>query len=501
MTPLAVFRRTLPDNETLAATSASDLLHLLQRDGARAFSSPRLQAVAQQVIQEVGIIANLTAAPGTFQLAPHLVTKCDHTVIKDPPPNVEDAIPSLLHSPRFHDLRQYCKTRHHQRWPTCPPRTVPGLTIDQLYIAVLTTSRLVASRGGVNAHVLRRQGARYGFYSDAPHHGVRELPVTGRLERFVHNRNLKHSSVRFIAQKHLELLHTLADESRQQHSSPSSSSSRQIRWWIVSDDDSFIFTGRLLDILRHLPDKEALFLGGARARAHLCADGLCNYKDYVKHHGRPPVMHAFAGGVGYVFSDAGLRRIGKAITDGHCLDAPYGDIATAACAQIANVTMLTLPGGWMVNDASIITTLRRQELAKNRSTSARGSAALWHQITTRPHFSGQLISTHKLTDRQALCWAEYGECSPRCDCICSCAEALAGAAPHRVKGNRSMIGMAMPKPFCREQPHSSCNFLCPTLAQLTAAFTSGDTSAVSASGGALTVERQLRETPVCRKHT
>ena len=63
-------------------------------------------------------------------------------------------------------------------------------------------------------------------------------------------------------------------------------------------------------------------------------------------------------------------------------------------------------------------------------------------------FKGQLIAMHKLKDRQALCWARHGECHPRCACYCACPDLRSRARE------------------CAEPDGSTCNFDCPSAAEL-----------------------------------
>ena len=73
----------------------------------------------------------------------------------------------------------------------------------------------------------------------------------------------------------------------------------------------------------------------------------------------------------------------------------------------------------MVNDGSIVGQMVRAE--KQQHGRARSDHILKHEVIERASFTGQLLSVHKLPDRVALCWAEHGECDPRCDCACKCA--------------------------------------------------------------------------------
>ena len=159
-----------------------------------------------------------------FQIAPHLLTGCNHTLFGTPV-----ALPFKLdelnegrgeRNPLFRSMANYCKLRRERRGPKCPPRSEhrPHLGRSQVFFAVLTTDRLVRPRGSVMARILRQQGADFAIYSDmATSSGARALPVSGHLERMAHNKSLRRASgLSFIAQKHLELLHTLSKQSAAQ---------------------------------------------------------------------------------------------------------------------------------------------------------------------------------------------------------------------------------------------------------------------------------------------
>lgn len=228
----------------------------------------------------------------------------------------------------------------------------------------MTTSRLLATKGSVAAQTLREQNASFGILSDRDGaavgaSGIRPLPVSGALERIIKGetkRTALLSGVNFIAQKQLEMLHVLAElsaEQRRAEAREREPSPPRTRWWVICDDDSYVIVRRLVRILDLLDDREPILAGGARARAHLCGEGLCLFKNFTSTHGYPPVVHGFGGGPSYAISARGLRLMGKAIRNGHCLDAPQTDLATAACAQVAGVSKMLLPGGWMVNDHSL----------------------------------------------------------------------------------------------------------------------------------------------------
>ena len=498
-TSLAAIR----EREGRNATSHASAYDLLTTAPALPEGSPLRQSLER--------LLELQSEPNAFQIAPHLLTGCNHTLFGTPV-----ALPFKLdelnegrgeRNPLFRSMANYCKLRRERRGPKCPPRSEhrPHLGRSQVFFAVLTTDRLVRPRGSVMARILRQQGADFAIYSDmATSSGARALPVSGHLERMAHNKSLRRASgLSFIAQKHLELLHTLSKQSAAQQPqppqppqaqepptsphqpSPSCDGSKPhladctcrgaschfdgsaeqcvcyttpftpaktypccphngasrrrppaagvptTRWWVILDDDSFVFVDRLVQTLNLIDDGEPLLVGGASARSHLCANGLCDFKGYINKHGYSPVVHALAGGVGYVFSDLGLRKVGAAIAEGRCLDATLGDLATAACARIAGVSIHRLPGGWMVNDGSIVGQMVRAE--KQQHGKARSDHILKHEVIERASFTGQLLSVHKLPDRVALCWAEHGECDPRCDCACKCA-ALQAHLPNMFNG-------------------------------------------------------------------
>ena len=419
-----------------SGTSAADLFYFAPAAG---YSEP--------LRSHLQVLEALQQEPGAFRLAPHLPTGCNHSVFHVASVAIQDETPALnegrsARNPLVRSIGKYCIIRRHRLWPPCPPTRAQPLRLSQIFFAVLTTSRLVRARGSIMARVLRRQNASFGIFSDTDAPDVRGLPVSGYLERLVHNRSIPQSlrqtrGLSFIAQKHLELLHTLARDSALRPR-------RERRWWVILDDDSFVFVDRLLQTLQLVDDAQPLLVGGAFARSHLCANNLCDYREYVRRHGFAPVIHALAGGTSYALSDSGLRRIGRAIRDNHCLDATLGDLATAACARIAGVRIAKLSGGWMVNDGSIAGQWANREKANgNRSPD---SVVLRHQVIEQAAFTGQLISVHKLPDKQALCWAEHGECSERCDCACQCAATGSGG--------RTLRG-------CREPAGSACDFECP----------------------------------------
>ena len=170
---------------------------------------------------------------------------------------------------------------------------------------------------------------------------------------------------------------------------------RGARWWVVCDDDSFVFVVRLVRVLSMLNASEPLLVGGGRARAPLCGNGLCHYKNWTEQQGHPPSVKHHAGGPAYVLSDAAMRRVVHGLRHQLCFDAPYGDTAVGACARAVGVRLLLLPEGYVVNNA-------------NRQTLEFES------------FKGQLVTYHRLSLRRRLCWARYGECDARCACPCEC---------------------------------------------------------------------------------
>ena len=76
-------------------------------------------------------------------------------------------------------------------------------------------------------------------------------------------------------------------------------------------------------------------------------------------------------------------------------------------------------------------------------------------LSEETSFHGQLFGTHKLRDRQALCWVTHGECDPRCNCICPCSAGnLSAVDPHgefrvAIPGGKGCIESA------------NCSFDCP----------------------------------------
>lgn len=434
--------------------------------------------------------------------------------------------PSLLPSPNFLGLTKYCATRHLVNWTRCPPlpQGLPPLELDDLFFAVLTSDTILHHRGAVMSRVLGRQRARYGLFSDSTSgsSGVRALPVTGLLETIFTNSSLTFPKPKaekpgliHLAQKQLELLHTLHRDSLQQETATDDRGldqqprqRRRTRWWVICDDDSFVFAGRLMQYLSLLDDRQAVVAGGAQSRSHLCGNGLCDLKAYKAAHGVVPGIFGFAGGTCYAFSDPGIRRVGRAIEQGRCLDAAYTDIASATCAMIANLSLRLLPGGSMINDPYSIKLRMRREVqaardaydawAKRYGRTPGGAATLATNMpppTGRDEksfeaekldkmqravpFAGQLVVVHKLTDRQALCWAQHGECSRRCDCTCPCVAAN-----------------------CTEPPGLGCDFECPPRSVLAQAVTNGgllggEWDADAGQGSPIGLERQLRETRVC----
>lgn len=444
-------QRLLEGKNASSSSSAYDLVHdppsTVDHKGKPYFLSAVAAAAWPEQIQK---LIELQQRPGAFRIAPHLLTTCNHTVFGK---HIEtmDALPLLAQrSPNFpKGLSMYCRARASAHWPECPPRhhhrQVRRLEADELFVAVLTTDKFVRPRGALMARTLRQQNASFGIFADVASPGVRALPVTGLLERLVHNKSFskRTGSVSFIAQKHFELLHTLAADSRaQEERQRNGGGGRRTRWWVIADDDSFLFVGRLLQTLRYVDDHKPLLVGGAKARSHLCGSGLCDLKVYGARYGYNPVVHALAGGVGYAFSDAGLRRVAEALDEGRCLDASLGDIATAGCARVAGVELKLLPGGWMVNDGSMTSNAMKRD--KRDGKVKRDTNAIKRGIVMGTAFRGQLISDHKVNTRMALCWAQYGECDPRCDCQCECPKLLrvpshTRSGPHLTRFNTSRI--------------------------------------------------------------
>ena len=342
--------RQVAGDKGLSATSAYDLVeHSYVTNG-----------MDNQTVSKLQRLANASQHPGAFRLAPHLVPNCNHTLFYGP--HIRTAIPALGSNmeygktPFFRSISHYCQTRLRVNWPACPKRPlgVPPLRRSQIYFAVMTTTRLLPSRGAVLAYALRQQHARFGIFSDVSKPGVHELPISGALERIIKSsRSLRVSKVSFVAQKQLELLQTLANLSATQRHSDGDHEART-RWWVICDDDSFVFVSRLLTVLDLIDDRQPILAGGAKSRAHLCHDGMCDVRNFSNHHGFVPVVYSFAGGPSYVVSDRALRLIGRAIQQGRCLDASLTDVTTAACARVAKVAnMLMLPGAWMVNDRAV----------------------------------------------------------------------------------------------------------------------------------------------------
>lgn len=429
-----------------SAASAYDLVH---------FDLPKLPP--GRLRTSVQRLASLSGRAGSgFGLQPHLLTSCNHTVFFEDP---EQKMPHILQSlsrPAFHSLGHYCAVRQQLLPPSCPPRGAKGalpLQREEVFFAVVTTKKFVESRGRIMTRAFGEQNASFSLFADAASPGVRELPVSGHLEQMAQNRDgaTGRPGLTFIAQKHLELIHTLAQDSRDEMQRTAEVRTPRHRWWVIADDDSFVFVRRLVQTLDLLDDSQPLFVGGAHARSHLCGSGLCDYKRYVAQNGFGPVIHALAGGPAYAFSTAGLQAVAAAISEGRCLDANLGDLATAACARIAKVPLFLLPGGWLVNDPHEVGQLKK--LAKTRNSTGKSEsdmAVLKHEVVMRNRFSGQLLSVHKLTDRQTLCWLAHGECDPRCDCVCPCT--LPQTSNHRLP--------RAPGGSCHEPANSTCNFQC-----------------------------------------
>jgi hypothetical protein len=171
-------------------------------------------------------------------------------------------------------------------------------------------------------------------------------------------------------------------------------------WYVVCDDDSFVFVERLRRFLSTMTDDKPLLVGDGTARAHLCGDQLCNLTRFETEHGHRPAISHHAGGPAYALNAAGMRLVAKGLRERMCFDAPFSDTAVGACARAMGVQLLRLPGGFVVNNYNIRATINEATLS-------------WR---------GQLVAYHRLPERQALCWARYGECDARCNCPCKCGE-------------------------------------------------------------------------------
>lgn len=172
------------------------------------------------------------------------------------------------------------------------------------------------------------------------------------------------------------------------------------RWYVICDDDSFVFVDRLRRLLSSLPEDEPLLVGGGSARAHLCGDQLCNMSQFEVEHGHRPAISHHAGGPAYALNGAGMQLMAAGLNAHLCFDAPFSDTAVGACARAMGIRLARLPGGFVVNNYRIRATIDDVTLA-------------WR---------GQLVAYHRLQERQALCWARYGECDPQCSCPCRCGE-------------------------------------------------------------------------------
>ena len=459
-------------------------------------------------------------SPGAFRLVPHLLTSCNHAVLKKVD-DISDGLPSISnHSTSFRNFRRhYCRQRQAAHWPACPPHPPPPkghapLAFNEVSFAIVTTTRLLYSRAAVIAHSLRRQGARIEVFSDtAAEPGVRALPISGGIERLVKDSRFgwRMKGVGFIAQRHMELIHTLEKDVQRQAAMDSPSPANRTRWWVICDDDTFVFAGRLWHMLSHMDDRQALLVGGetAPARSHLCANGLCNLKEFIQRFGHVPVIKGFSGGPSYALSAEAIKRMGRAIREGRCLDHPQGDLATAACAHQAGVALARLPGGWLINNGhnlnNFFPTSRDGVVGRASATEFARKNMFENAIGWR----GQLIGVHKLNSRMALCWSTHGECSPKCDCICPCGKVREKPThPNGTKvtppvgtGNRGTV--ARSAHLCEELAGSTCDFECPALndTSVTSQMLRGEGEfalpAPSAAPLPLAYHEQREQTPTC----
>ena len=415
-------------------TSAFDLL-AERRTDPQSFSSDLGDALDR--------IVSASQVPGAYAIAPHLGLRSDnHSVFhRQMSSSISDALAHLSTAqPRHRSLKHYCRARARHKRLGCLNRTSASLATFEVLFVVLTTSSRLITRGGLMATVLQRQNASYAIFSDEPNHtyGVRGLPVSAALERVVHGRDdndgRRTMEINFIAQKHLELLHTLSKDAR----------TADTKWYVILDDDSFVFVDAFVQTLSWLDASEPILAGGAKVRSNLCAGMLCDVERFKANLGFAPIVHALAGGTGYAISASGLQRIGQAIERRRCLDAATGDVATAACARIASVRLVSLPGGWFVNDPGLVTDIARQQTRAGRGK-ADDEWTIRQGLVRRMRFSGALVSVHKLNNRTAVCWAVHGSCDAQCDCRCPCP-----------------VDKARVEPPCVEPPLSTCRFACPT---------------------------------------
>ena len=316
---------------------------------------------------------------GTFHLAPSLTMRCyDSFPSTLWQTSMEDALPTYRRKlPKFQGVGDYCRHGHARVWPTCPD-ALSVLPKSAVFFGVLVAQKLI-ERAQTTSRMLALQGARHSLFGDVDMHDDRGqitlLPESARLEQ-----QSKRGRPKFIAQKALEMLMVMHTRAK-----PASA-----RWWVVCDDDSFIFVDRFVSLLARLNESEPLLVGGGQAQSALCAPGICNYTLFKQQHGRSPLISAHAGGPTYALNEAAMRRVINGLRQGWCIDAPYSDAAVGACARIMGVRLARLPGGFVV---------------------APGDS-----------FQGQIVGYHKLSPRQRLCWARYGECDPRCDCPCNCGQ-------------------------------------------------------------------------------
>ena len=157
-------------------------------------------------------------------------------------------------------------------------------------------------------------------------------------------------------------------------------------------------------MLAKLPAGSPVMAGGGQqvAQSDICSFGTCTDQERLafyydrnatlvaqgEERRLRPIVVGFAGGCGIFFNRPALQAMEEEIDAGRCVDAPFGDLAVAACARIARVRLVSLPGGWLVNQY------------KSKGVES---------------FAGEIISCHRLQPERALCWAEHSECDPRCN--------------------------------------------------------------------------------------
>jgi len=336
-----------------------------------------------------------------FRFAPYLADACNHSLFHITDPLSVSPIRKSLTQPGFNGLQDYCRRHASASWPVCPLDWT-HLKREDVLFAVVTTHKL-QHRSQLATRSLQLQGARLRIFSNVDGPLTTALPETALIE----NRNASHphKDIQFIAQKHLEMLSIL------DRFGPA-------KWYVIADDDTFLFVDRWLSALGTHPADQSLFVGGGHAQGHLCGSIFCNYSHYTAAYGVRPIVFAHAGGPGYALSAPALRRMQVAIRQQLCLDATFGDLATATCARIAGVELARLVGHHEVMDGSQVGSISRQvkrhveqvEYIYNFSRIV-GRITSFHRLGTTPRATG---------DRRLLCWVMLGECDPRCRCECPC---------------------------------------------------------------------------------